>query len=40
MKTRRCRLPDDRELTDSIRVMTRTDLAACVEGIIEEEGLI
>ena len=40
MKTRRCRLPVFRELPESILMMTRTDLAACVEGMIREEGLV
>ena len=40
MKTRRCRLPVFRELPESILMMTRTDLAACVESILKEEGLV
>ncbi len=40
MKTRRCRLPVFRELPESILMMPRTELAACVESILEEEGLI
>ena len=40
MKTRRCRLPVFRELPESVLMMTRTEIAACVESFLEEEGFI
>ena len=39
MKTRRCRLPVFRELPGSILNLTHGELAAVVEGIIEEEKM-
>ena len=40
MKTRRCRLPVFRELPGNILMMTHGELAACVKGILEEEGML
>ena len=40
MKTRRCRLPVFRELPGNIFMMTHGELAACVKGILEEEGML
>ena len=40
LKTRRCRLPVFRELSGNIFMMTHGELAACVKGILQEEGLM
>ena len=40
LKTRRCRLPVFRELPGNIFMMTHGELAACVKGILQEEGLM
>lgn len=40
MKTRRCRLPVFRELPGNILMMTHGELAGCVKGILEEEGML